>query len=89
MSEGYSIELADELIGLVIREKGERFFTFFTAVKPFNALDGQRFRGPLDAERAARAHLARRKQRNPAPGSVRSSKAPGKESCALAGSLSA
>jgi hypothetical protein len=66
MSEGYSIEVAEELVGVVVRDKGERHFTFFTAVKAFNALDGQKFRGPLDAERAARDHVAQRKPKRAA-----------------------
>jgi hypothetical protein len=70
MSEGYCIELAEEQIGVVVREKGERHFTFFTAVKAFNALDGRQFRGPLDAERAARAHAAQRKKNSPATGNT-------------------
>jgi hypothetical protein len=67
MSEGYSIEVAEELVGVVVREQGERYFTFFTAVKAFNALDGRTYRNALDAERAARAHMNQRKQKRPAP----------------------
>jgi hypothetical protein len=67
MSEGYSIEVAEELVGVVVREQGERYFTFLTAVKAFNALDGRTYRNALDAERAARAHVDQRKQKRPAP----------------------
>jgi hypothetical protein len=63
VSEGYSIEVADEMVGVVVREPGERCFTFVAAVKAFNALEGRQFRSPLEAERAARAHLAARRQK--------------------------
>jgi hypothetical protein len=73
MSEGYAVEVAEELVGVVIREEGERHFTFFTAVKAFDALDGCRFRGPLDAERAARDYASRRKRNRPLLGGARRS----------------
>jgi hypothetical protein len=73
MSEGYSIEVAEELVGVVVREQGERYFTFFTAVKAFNALDGHTFRSALDAERAARAHIDQRKRKRPAARAPRTS----------------
>jgi hypothetical protein len=61
MSEGYSIEIADELVGIVVRGKDERVFRFHSAVKEYKALDGHRFAKPEAAERAAREHAARRR----------------------------
>lgn len=58
MSEGYSIEVGDEIVGIVVRNDGERDFRFHSAVKGFNALDGRVFHKPAAAERAARAHAA-------------------------------
>jgi hypothetical protein len=56
MSEGYSIEIADELVGIVVRGADERVFRFHSAVKEYKALDGQVFAKPQAAERAAREH---------------------------------
>lgn len=61
MSEGYSIEVADELVGIVVRGEGERVFRFHSAVKEYSALDGHRFAKPEAAERAAREHSAFRR----------------------------
>jgi hypothetical protein len=58
MSEGYSIEVADEIVGIIVRNEGERGFRFHSAIKPFNALDGRIFHQPAAAERAAREHIA-------------------------------
>jgi hypothetical protein len=65
MSEGYSIEVADEIVGIVVRNEGEHGFRFYSAIKPFNELDGQIFLQPAAAERAARKQVAslRSKQR--------------------------
>jgi hypothetical protein len=57
MSEGYSIEVADEIVGLVVRHAGERGFRFHAAMKSVDALDGHIFCKPRDAERAARSQL--------------------------------
>ena len=54
MSEGYSIEIADELVGIIVRGSGERSFRFHSAVKEYRALDGQSFPRPEVAERALR-----------------------------------
>jgi hypothetical protein len=61
MSEGYSIEIADELVGIVVRGEGERAFRFHSAVKEYQALDGHRFAKPEAAMRAAREHSASRR----------------------------
>jgi hypothetical protein len=61
MSEGYSIEVADELVGIVVRGDDERVFRFHSAVKEYKALDGHRFAKPEAAERAAREHAAHRR----------------------------
>jgi hypothetical protein len=58
MSEGYSIEIAGEIVGIIVRNKGERDFRFHSAVRAFDALDGRVFRQPAAAERAAREHAA-------------------------------
>lgn len=70
MSEAYSIEVGDELAGVVVREESKRYFTFITDVAAFSSLNGCVFPGPLDAERAARAQVAQklgRKQRATPP----------------------
>ena len=56
MFEGYSIEIADETVGIVVRGAGERLFRFHAAVKEYRALDGLVFAKPQAAERAAREH---------------------------------
>jgi hypothetical protein len=56
MSEGYSIEVAGELVGIVVRGADERVFRFHSAVRDYRALDGHRFARPEAAERAAREH---------------------------------
>ena len=63
MSEGYSIEVAGEMVGIVVRGADERVFRFHAATKDYRALDGQRFAKPEAAERAARDH-ARQKRLN-------------------------
>jgi hypothetical protein len=55
-SEGYCIEIGDEIVGIIVRNEGERDFRFHSAVKGFRILDGQVFRKPEAAERAAREH---------------------------------
>ena len=61
MSEGYSIEIAEELVGIIVRAAGERWFRFHSAVKEHRALDGHSFPRPEVAERAPRDY-AKRKQ---------------------------
>jgi len=59
MSEGYSIEFGDEIVGIIVRNDGERCFRFHSAVKDFKALDGLVFLKPHAAERAVRAFAAK------------------------------
>jgi hypothetical protein len=61
MSEGYSIEIADELVGIIVRATNERVFRFHSAVKEYRALDGQSFARPSAAQRALN-DFARRKR---------------------------
>lgn len=64
MPEGYSIEIAEELVGIVVREAGERSFHFYSAVKDYRSFDGRSFARPELAERALRDHA--RQKRLPA-----------------------
>jgi len=57
MSEGYSIEVGDEIVGMIVRYEGENGFKFHAAVKAVDALDGHVFCKPSAAERAARGHI--------------------------------
>jgi hypothetical protein len=58
MSEGYTIEGADdEIAGIVVRLHGERGFRFHSAARTYDALDGHVFVSPAAAQRAAR-HFA-------------------------------
>jgi hypothetical protein len=53
MSEGYAIEDGSgEMVGLVVRDAGERAFRFFSAAKAFDVLDGNIFATPRAAQRA-------------------------------------
>jgi hypothetical protein len=61
MSEGYSIEIADELVGIIVRAAGERAFRFHSAVKEYRALDGLSFPRPEIAERALRDYAKRKR----------------------------
>lgn len=65
MSEGYSIEIADEIVGIVVRAADERVFRFHSAIKEYKALDGHVFNGPHAAERAAREHARFRARKAP------------------------
>jgi len=58
MSEGYSIEVGDEIVGMVVREDGEWGFRFHAAVKAVDPLDGHIFSKPSAAELAAQSHIA-------------------------------
>ena len=51
MSEGYSIEIAEELVGIIVR----------AAVKEYRALDGHSFARPEIAERALCDHANRKR----------------------------
>lgn len=59
MSEGYVIEIADEIVGIVVRQAGERSYLFHASAREFNALDGRRFASPWQAERATKRHADR------------------------------
>jgi hypothetical protein len=63
MSEGYSIEIGGEIVGIIVRNEGEREFRFHSAVEGFEALNGRTFRNPAAAERAARELAATRTSR--------------------------
>jgi hypothetical protein len=61
MSEGYSIEIAEELVGIIVRAVGERSFRFHSAVKEYRALDGHSFPQPEVAERTLRDYAKRKR----------------------------
>ena len=61
MSEGYAIEIGEELVGIIVRGAGERSFRFHTAVKEYKALDGHSFARPETAERALREYSRRKR----------------------------
>lgn len=63
MTKSYVIEVGDDQVGVVIREAGERDFQFHAALPAYQALEGRRFSDPYYAERAARAHAARKQSR--------------------------
>jgi hypothetical protein len=52
MSDTYIIEVGSQPAGIVVR--GPDGYRFFAASHRFNRLDGQIFRNPQQAERAAR-----------------------------------
>ncbi len=58
MPKAYVIEIADRTAGIITGD--ERGFRFFSSERAFDSLDGQHFRSPRHAERAARALLAGR-----------------------------
>jgi hypothetical protein len=51
MSDNYIIEVDSEAAGIVVRNPDG--YRFFAACDRFNRLEGQLFRNPRDAERAA------------------------------------
>ncbi|MEQ1671124.1 MAG: hypothetical protein ABL893_09730, partial [Hyphomicrobium sp.] len=61
MTQSYVIEVGEDQAGLVIRELGERDFQFHAANSRYKALEGRLFANPLLAERAAIAHISRRR----------------------------
>ena len=64
MSNAYIIEIYDRTAGIITSD--DRGFRFFSSERTFDSLDGQQFRSPRHAERAARALLdARRQPENP------------------------
>ncbi|MBV8564763.1 MAG: hypothetical protein JO366_20190 [Methylobacteriaceae bacterium] len=60
MSEAYIIEVAGHTAGIVVRDAGQRLFSFHAAKRVFGALEGLAVASPRDAERAVRRHLKRR-----------------------------
>ena len=72
MSEGYTVEVADEIVGIIVRQEGERGYRFHSATKEFDALDGMIFVKPAAAERAAAEFVRLRRERRPAPRAMRS-----------------
>jgi hypothetical protein len=63
MSEGYTVEVADEIVGIIVRQEGERGYRFHSAMKEFDALDGLVFVKPAAAQRAATEFVRLRGQR--------------------------
>jgi hypothetical protein len=61
VAEGYAIEIAEEIVGIVVRHEGEPSYRFHSAVRHFDALDGVVFAKPAAAECAARRHAAARR----------------------------
>ena len=61
MSKAYVIETNAEIAGIVVRE-GQRF-RFLSSSPRFSNLDGEYYRSPKEAERAALALLALRLSR--------------------------
>lgn len=59
MSDAYVIEVADETVGIVVRQDNEKTFRFHASLPLYYPLDGKIFAAPRDAERAARARLGR------------------------------
>ena len=57
MSDAFAIEVADETVGIVVRQEGDRGYRFHAALRSVHALDGHVFANALAAERAARLHL--------------------------------
>jgi hypothetical protein len=51
MSDSYIIEVDCEAAGIVVRDG--HGFRFFAATRPFHALEGQMFKNPEQARRAA------------------------------------
>lgn len=62
MSNAYVIEVDDEAAGIVVRE-GNRF-RFLSSSRRFWSLDGEYYRSPRHAERAALGLLAARASRS-------------------------
>lgn len=55
MSKAYIIEIHGRTAGIITAD--ERGYRFFSSERAFDGLDGQQFRSPRHAERAARALL--------------------------------
>jgi hypothetical protein len=54
MPDAYIIEVGGRTAGIVARDSHSLSFNFFSADRPFNVMEGQRFSDPLAAERVAR-----------------------------------
>lgn len=54
MPDACVIEVSGRTAGIVARDPHTHSFNFFAAEPSFNALEGQRFSDPSEAERAAR-----------------------------------
>jgi hypothetical protein len=54
MPDAYIIEVCGRTAGIVARDSQSHSFNFFSAARPFNIMEGQRFSDPLAAERVAR-----------------------------------
>jgi hypothetical protein len=54
MPDAYVIEVGGRTAGIVARDSHSHSFNFFSAERPFNVMEGQRFSDPLAAERVAR-----------------------------------
>jgi hypothetical protein len=66
MFEAYVIEAGDEAVGIIVRE-GRRF-RFLSSSRRSLVLDGEYYRNPREAERAAAGLLATRSLRSePSP----------------------
>lgn len=53
MSEGYCIEVGDEIVGTVVRQDGEKYFRFHSSARLVDVIDGRLFAQPGAAEAAA------------------------------------
>ena len=51
MSDAYIVEVGSQAAGIVVRTSGG--YRFFAATHRFNSLEGELFRNPRQAERAA------------------------------------
>ena len=61
MSEGYSIEIADELVGIIVRAPDERVFRFHSAVKDYRALMATALRVPKSPSAPCATYARRRR----------------------------
>ncbi len=58
MSDAYVIELHGNAVGIIVRKhRNEGHYRFLSALHAFNALEGQEFEGPFQAEIAAKKVL--------------------------------
>jgi hypothetical protein len=62
MSDNYIIEIRPKSVGITVQAgvviRDGRGFRFFAATDAFNSLEGQLFKNPKAAERAALCHVA-------------------------------